>query len=94
MYVCIMKYIITSKEFGRGPGHRHRFSSLKAASEFIQGRWQGIEYKDSESSFHSDYCTYQLKGFIFDDIGKTVFEEPGDVWSATFVFNDPVKSAS
>jgi len=67
-----------------------RFKSLDDASKYIQERWQGIEYRDGNESFHTDYCTYRLIGFTFDDIGKTKFYDPQDVWSRYFEFNNPI----
>lgn len=64
------QYIIKSREFGRGPAHVERFATLAGAAKYIKGQWQGAEYIDGESGFHTDYCRFTLEGFTLKDIGK------------------------
>jgi hypothetical protein len=35
---------------------------------YLQGRWQGWDYWDGGNAFHSDYCTYTLKGANLTDL--------------------------
>jgi hypothetical protein len=84
------QYKIKSQEEGRGKVETESFATLAEASRYIQDRWQGFEYRDGNESFHTDYCTYLLVGFTFKDIGKVTFDEPGDAYSARFIFNDPI----
>jgi hypothetical protein len=83
-------YSIKAKEFGRGKVSVDKFATLDEASAFIQERWQGIEYRDGRSSFHSDYCTYELVGFTFNDIGKVIYDDPENFYSRFFIFNTPI----
>ena len=62
-----------------------KFKTLAAASKYIQNRWQGVEYKDGASNFHTDYYSYELKGFEFKDIGKTIYHSD-DPYDRTFEF--------
>jgi hypothetical protein len=85
-------YKIKSREFGRGRPMVESFATLEQASAYIQERWQGIEYRDGIDGFHSDYCTYELVGFTFNDIGKITIEDPSDpYYSRFFVFNEPIQ---
>lgn len=63
------KYSIRHREEGRGRWATTRFSTLAAASQYIQDRWQGAEYMDGSDGFHTDYCEYELRGFTLADIG-------------------------
>lgn len=81
------KLTIYSKEFGRGPASRDTFTTVEAASAYIKDRWQGVEYCDGPAVFHTDYCTYTLKGFTLEDVG--VFGRDGE--DRTFVFISDAK---
>jgi len=72
-------FIIDSREEGRGPTEREAFCSLQEVSTYIQGRWQGIDYMDCPTEFHTDYSSYHVIGFTLWDIGFMVDSE--------FVFN-------
>ena len=63
-------YKIKNQEEGRGPVETKSFATLSEAQEYIKERWQGADYIDGSSGFHTDYCTYQLIGFTLQDIGK------------------------
>jgi len=76
-------YKVTSQEQGRGPKYTVFCGTLRDASEYIQARWQGEEYRDSDRDFHTDYSTYRLVGFKFSDIGRPVLV---DGWRE-FVFD-------
>ena len=72
----IMKYKITCYERGvEALASSTEFSSLEEASTYIQDRWQGVEYKDSSDGFHTDYSSYILEGFTFQDIGRMDFSD-------------------
>ena len=58
---------------------------MDEASEYIQERWQGMEYRDGIYGFHTDYSTYELVGFTFADIGRV----EGLGYERTFVWNKP-----
>ncbi len=81
------KYQIKSQEEGKGRVYTERFTSLAAASAYIQDRWQGIEYRDGNSEFHTDYCSYVLVGFKFSDIGTVIWDpRTQDVYDREFKF--------
>lgn len=85
-------YIIKGREEGRGKPFYSRFRTLKEASTYIQERWQGIDYMDGYSAFHTDYCTYELSGFNLLKIGKVKVEGNLDPYiDRTFVFDDPIQ---
>lgn len=75
--------VSTSKPFKiicREEGNDHKksqeeFATLKEALDYIKERWQGTEYKDGSSGFHTDYSTYQLVGFNLHMVGKYNREE-------------------
>jgi hypothetical protein len=78
---------ITSQEEGRGKITSAKFKTLSSASAYIQERWQGVEYKDGQESFHTDYSSYILHGFTFADIGKLTIPDGPDGWyDREFVF--------
>jgi hypothetical protein len=68
-------YSIKAMEQGRIPAGTDKFATLAEASQFIQDRWQGAEYIDCREEFHTDYCTYTLRGFTLRDIGIMGVEE-------------------
>lgn len=70
-----MKLSVTSKEFGRGKGSREMFATLAEAAKYIKDRWQGADYSDGAAAFHTDYCTYELRGFTLADIGRFTYED-------------------
>jgi len=78
-------YKITFQEEGRGPKETTGFDDLAKASEYIQERWQGADYMDGMSGFHTDYARYTLEGFTLKDIGKVSFDEG----IREFTFNPP-----
>lgn len=63
------KLSIVCREEGRGRGDVTRFADLVAAKAFISDRWQGADYMDGREGFHTDYSTYELRGFTLADIG-------------------------
>jgi hypothetical protein len=77
------KIKIHSREFGRGKPSVNTFATLTDAAAFIKARWQGAEYCDGDANFHTDYCTYELRGFTLSQIGRFSFDE-GD---RLFTFN-------
>lgn len=64
------KYKIQSQEEGCGKVYTESFDNLADASAYIQDRWQGPDYIDGSDGFHTDYSTYEVKGFTLRDIGK------------------------
>ena len=80
------RYSIRGKEEGKGKGWTDRFKTLAEASKYIQERWPGVEYRDGEEHFHTDYSTYELCGFTFNDIGKVVYGDSGDPYARFFEF--------
>lgn len=65
-----VKYLVKSKEFGRGPTHTMRFYSLAELQAYVKSQWQGVEYMDGKSNFHTDYCTFELVGATLYDLGS------------------------
>lgn len=59
-----------------------KFRSLAAAAKYVKDRWQGIDYRRSDTEFGSDYGTYSLGGFSLGDLGK--------LWIATDDYGYPV----
>lgn len=68
-------YSVKSKEFGRGPATVKRFATLTGASRYIQSHWQGADYINGSTAFHTDYSTFTLHGFTLRDIGKYRVED-------------------
>jgi hypothetical protein len=69
------------------PCSLERFTTLGAASAYIQEYWQGMDYIESPHRFSTDYAGYVLVNFSLETIGKFV-KEPGKNWEY-YVF-DPV----
>lgn len=80
-------YKLKSREFGRGPAHIQRFSTLAGAAQAVKEQWQGADYMDGEETFHTDYCTFECVGFKLTDIG-TRHWNPEGFWE--FTFNEPL----
>jgi hypothetical protein len=76
-------YKIKSQELGRGPWDTESFATLAEAAQYIKDRWQGADYMDGMTAFHTDYCLYRLQGFTLRDIGIVSVEE----WGYEFTFN-------
>lgn len=68
------KYTVVGQEEGRGRPFAHSFSTLLDAARYVESHYQGPEYIDCASEFHSDYSTFQLRGFTFNDIGTLGFD--------------------
>jgi hypothetical protein len=66
----VSKYTIRSREFGRGPAHVQRSTSLAKIQQIVKDQWQGVEYMDGPSGFHTDYCTWVLTGCTLYDLGN------------------------
>jgi hypothetical protein len=64
-----------------------RFTTLGAASAYIQEYWQGLDYIESPHRFSTDYAGYVLVNFSLESIGRFV-KEPGKNWEY-YIF-DPV----
>lgn len=45
------------------------FATLAEAAKYVKDCWEGIDYMDSRSAFHTDYARYSLVGFDLRDIG-------------------------
>lgn len=69
------KFKIKVKQEGKGKAEISSFGDLQDAKKFILDFWQGAEYIDSSTSFHSDYSTFDLVGFSLKDIGSFDFSE-------------------
>ena len=69
-----MRFSVHNQEFGRGPVEKKRFKSIAEAAKYIQDRWQGADYMDGDTAFHTDYCTYTCHGFTLLDLGKRTFK--------------------
>lgn len=68
------KFRIEAREEGRGRPSVTRFADLVQAEAFIKARWQGAEYVDGPDAFHTDYCSYVLRGFTLGDVGAFSFD--------------------
>jgi len=66
-------YKVVSQEEGRGTKHSEEFATLDEAQKYIEDRWEGPDYVDSTTGFHTDYSTYELVGFTLNDIGKLTY---------------------
>ena len=67
------------------PYRQESFTTLGAASAYIQDYWQGLDYIENPHLFSTDYAVYTLVNFSLGDIGKFV-KEPGKNWEY-YVFN-------
>ena len=64
------KYIVSCLEGGNEAlSSEETFATLAEAATYVQDRWQGEEYMDGDSAFHTDYSRYYLEGFTLKDIG-------------------------
>jgi hypothetical protein len=81
-------FTITCREEGKGKPSVTGFATLAEASAHIQERWQGADYMDGRDGFHTDFSTYELRGFTLNDIGKTSYDE-----GRQFTFNPPPRTA-
>ena len=52
------------------------FNTLAEVQQFVKARWQGVEYMDGNSGFHTDYASYTLQGCTLNDLGQ----RSGDGW--------------
>ena len=87
-------YILTAREPEDDACHVvGRFVTLDSASEYIQERWQGVDYIITTHSFCTDYAVYTLLGFSLDDIG-TFVEEPGKNWRCYSFNHNPPKEGN
>lgn len=71
---------VECKEEGRGRATRESFATLAEARDYIRDRWQGVEYKDGNEGFHTDYSTYKCIGFTLADIGKSRWSDGWFEW--------------
>jgi hypothetical protein len=71
---------IKSQEQGRGPVSTDSFATLAEAQAFVRSHWQGVEYKDGNASFHTDYSTFECVGFTLADIGKARWSDDWFEW--------------
>lgn len=62
-------FSIEIREEGRGEPSIEKFQSLDDAKAFILKYWQGAEYVDCSTEFHTDYSTFSLVGFSLKDLG-------------------------
>ncbi len=69
------RYSVSCREEGRGKASVTKFATLDDAARYVKDRWQGAEYMDGPSSFHTDYCSYELRGFALADIGKVTYDD-------------------
>jgi hypothetical protein len=69
------------------PLEMESFSTLGAASVYIQDYWQGLDCMESMHRFYTDYAYYVLVNFSLESIGKFV-KEPDKNWQ--YYFFDPV----
>ncbi len=53
-----------------------QFATLAEADEYVKGRWNGIDYVDSNDMFHNDYGKFVLFGFSLKDLGKVTGKGP------------------
>jgi hypothetical protein len=63
-------YAINCREEGRGPANITKFATIVEVQAYVKSCWQGAEYIDSPTSFHSDYCRYFLKNCSLGDLGR------------------------
>ena len=68
-------YKVNQQEEGRGTVNVNEFSTLEEAKQYIKDRWQGPDYVDSKTMFHTDYSEYTLEGFTLNDIGKLTYNQ-------------------
>ena len=80
-------YSIDAREEGRGPANITKFATLAEVQAYVKSQWQGAEYIDCLTSFHTDYCRFTLKGCTLDNLGHRAGEPGSDeyydwVWEA------------
>jgi len=61
-------FSVESQEEGRGPKTVRKFATVEEIRTYVKGHWQGWEYYDGGNSFHSDYCTFTVKGVNLADL--------------------------
>jgi hypothetical protein len=62
-------YTIHVREEGRGNPAIRTFKTLADLQTYVRDHWFGVEYIDGPTSFHSDYCTFDLFGAKLRDLG-------------------------
>jgi len=45
-----------------------KFATLAEAAQYVFDRWQGVDYMDSGTAFHTDYAVFETVGFTLADI--------------------------
>ena len=74
-------YQINCREEGRGKPSVNKFATLPEAQTYIKDRWQGADYMDGDSGFHTDASTYELIGFTLKDVGTVSWlGEGAGIW--------------
>jgi len=63
-------YKVTGFQFGRDwDSWTEKFAALDAAAEYVKGYWQGEDFRDSDTGFHTDMATFEVEGFTLTEIG-------------------------
>lgn len=71
----VKRFSISVREEGRGKPTVYRFTELAQAEAWIKEHWQGSDYIDGNDGFHTDYSTFEMKGFTFQDIGRFSYKD-------------------
>lgn len=61
-------FSISGREEGRGPAFVEKFATLEDLKKYVLGHWQGWEYADGETEFHSDYVAFEIKGATLHEL--------------------------
>lgn len=87
-------YAIDCREEGRGPANITKFATIGEVRDYVKARWQGAEYIDSPTSFHSDYARFTLKNCTLADLGKRGGEPGSDEYYDWQWHTDATKGAT
>lgn len=89
-------FVITIQLEGRGPKEIRKFATLGEIQAYVKSQWQGAEYIDGSTGFHTDYCRFELKGCTLADLGtrdgRAGTEEHYE-WTWKSVVNDDARQA-
>jgi hypothetical protein len=86
-------YALSCKEFGRGKPTITKFATLSELAKAINEQWQGAEYIDGSSIFHTDFCTFSITGAELSDLGRFfISDDCRDFSFHSHLLNDVAKS--
>ncbi len=63
-------FTVAFREEGRGKEYRHSFSKLEDLQKYVRDRWEGPDYIEGPSEWHTDYAAFRLIGCTLADLGS------------------------